>query len=143
MKSNLIRAAVALFSLCALTACATPNGTGAQASASIDCPLRDQPYSVDSPIMDILLKPEAMAALEQAVPGITQHMPPQFASVQAPSFSAIMNLRMVSGYGLVPANKLQALDAALRALPITDSDRTARCARYDVEREDRAPCRAR
>jgi hypothetical protein len=43
--------------------CALAIGLSAPACAKsapvIDCPLRDAPYSIDSPLMDILLKPEA------------------------------------------------------------------------------------
>ncbi len=97
----------------------------------IDCPLRDAPYSIDSPLMDILLKPEAKAAMESVARGMFDKFPPGFISTQAPSFSSILSLRTVSRLTQQPADTFVPIDAALRALPVTDADRTARCARYD------------
>ena len=108
--------------------------SAAHATPRLDCPLRDAPYSAETPLMDLLLKPEAMAVLERAAPGIGQNLPPQFASPTPPSFSAILNLRQVAAYGILRGADITAVDAELRALPVTDADRIARCARYDNER---------
>jgi type 1 glutamine amidotransferase len=115
--------------------CALAIGLSAPACAKsapvIDCPLRDAPYSIDSPLMDILLKPEAKAAAEKIAPNMFDKFPPRFMSTQAPSFSAILSLRTLSRITQQPADTFVPIDAALRAIPVTEADRTARCARYD------------
>ena len=60
-------------------------GLAATASAHrvIDCPLRDEHYSIDSPLIDVLLKPEAKAAVDRKAPDLLQHFPPMFASTRA------------------------------------------------------------
>lgn len=107
----------------------------ARAPGLIDCPLRDAPFSLDSPLIDLLLSDAAKAVIEERKPGILATIPPFFAGTKAPTFSAILQGRAV--LGLVPgtqAGDLDALDAALRALPVTMQDKIARCARYDDER---------
>lgn len=134
MIRTIMKLGAAALVLCGLAACSTPGETSSHASARIDCPLRDAPYSADSPIMDILLKPEAVAVLEQAAPGATRNLPPRFMSTEAPSFSAILSLHQLAGFGAFRQDQIPAIDAALRALPVTDADRQARCARYDNDR---------
>src|SRR6266852_5585782 len=56
----------------------------------IDCPLRDEPYSVDSPLIDVLLKPEAKAVVDREMPELLQKLPPRFASTTPPSFASIV-----------------------------------------------------
>ncbi len=101
-------------------------------SQAIDCPLRDQPYSIDTPLIDILLKPEAKSVLTQQIPDLIQRLPPFMSATTPPSFGAITSVRTLASYAHTQDGKLQSIDAALRALPVTLSDRTARCARYDV-----------
>lgn len=108
--------------------------SNAHATPRIDCPLRDQPYSIDTPVIDIMLKPEAAAVLGQFTSASTQPIPPQFSATTAPSFAAIMTPRTLAGFGAMRTEALPDVDAALRALPITAADRAARCARYDIER---------
>ena len=43
---------------------------------AVECPLRDQAYSVDSPLIDVLLKPEARATFESEMPGFLENAPP-------------------------------------------------------------------
>ncbi len=116
--------------ICGLAALAS----AAQASPRVDCPLRDALYSIDAPVIDIMLKPEAAALLGQFTAASSQPVPPQFSATTAPSFAAIMTPRTLSGFGAMSADALPRLDAALRALPITPADRVARCARYDTAR---------
>ncbi len=59
----------------------------ASARQVIDCPLRDAPYSIDSPLIDVLLKPEAKAAVEHEAPTLLEKIPPQFARTTPPAFS--------------------------------------------------------
>lgn len=105
------------------------------AQAAIDCPLRDQPYSIDSPLIDVLLKPEAKAIVVKQMPDI-EHLPSQMFGTTAPSFAAIMSLRTMAAWGHTPDSTLQSLDASLQTLPVSSADRNARCARYDVDRPD-------
>lgn len=106
-----------------------------QAAADIDCPQRDAPYTIDSPLMDVLLKPQARAAVEHEVPELLPAIPARFAGTVAPSFSAIISLRVAASiWRSTPDEALQRLDGVLRQLPVTDADRIARCERYDTER---------
>jgi type 1 glutamine amidotransferase len=86
---------------------------------------------VDSPLVDILLSPAAKAVLEEEVPGATNRLPPQLAGTEAPTFAAIISVRTLFGMIGAPADKLEPIDQRLASLPVTDPDRSARCARYD------------
>jgi type 1 glutamine amidotransferase len=97
----------------------------------IDCPLRDTPFSVGSPLIDVLLSPAARAVLDKAAPGRFNNLPPQFAGTQPPTFAAILSLREASGFLQVKEDTLAKIDSELRALPVTAADKVARCARYD------------
>ncbi len=110
-------------------------GLAAQAGteAIIDCPLRDVSYSVELPLMEILLKPEATAVVNRNMGGILDKLPPQFASKTAPSLSAILKLTSIAAMSGIPEQALEKVDAELRALSVNDTDRRARCARYDNE----------
>src|SRR5882757_4881293 len=100
----------------------------------IDCPLRDEPYSIDSPLIDVLLKPEAKAVVDHEMPDLLQKLPPRFASTTPPTFASIITLRVVASFNpQEQEDTLAPLNRALAALPVTASDREARCARYDIE----------
>lgn len=104
----------------------------AAAQTPVDCPLRDAPFSSASPLIDILLSPAASAILERAAPGMTTRMPPQFMGKTPPSFAAILTLREAAGFLRMQSLDLAAIDRELAAVPITESDKIARCARYDT-----------
>lgn len=115
---------------------ATP--AAAKAAPLLDCPLRDAPFSVDSPLVDILLNPAARRLTTEATgkdPGKDYFMP---MGTDAPTFAAILTIRDAAAIVGMDARLLPALDAKLRALPVTREDKVARCARYD---NDRVPCR--
>lgn len=101
-----------------------------------DCPLRDAPFSVDSPLIDVLRSPQALAVLQDAWPG-ARKLPAWMGGKEAPSFAAIVRLRGLAGQPGFPP--LDTLDAALRAVNVTDADRAARCARYDNEQPAAMP----
>jgi len=105
----------------------------AGAHSVIHCPLRDERYSIDSPLIDVLLKPEAKAAIGRTEPALLESMPSMFANTTPPSFSAIITLRTLASFKHIPETTLDPVDEALKSLPVTDSDRQARCARYDIE----------
>lgn len=103
---------------------------GAKARPITDCPSRDAPFSVDSPLIDVLLSPAAKAVLTEA--GVSfDKTPAAFVSTIPPTFSAILTLRATSRFTGLKNEAVASLDAALRKLPVTATDRIARCARYD------------
>lgn len=104
-------------------AAATP-----QAGTVTDCPLRTAPFSVDSPLIDVLLSPQATAVLHKTWPQ-ARSLPAMFTRTAMPSFATILTLRSLAGRPGFPA--LDQLDADLRAVPVSDADQAARCARYD------------
>ena len=59
------------------------------AATVIDCPLRDVPYSVDSPLIDVLLKPEARTAVDRTAPRL-------FAALILISFTGIVIFLVLS-----------------------------------------------
>jgi uncharacterized protein len=111
----------------------------ASAKPLVDCPMRDMPFSSNSPVIDIMLSPAAKAAVESVQPGLMSKMPPFFASTTPPTFSAILSMRELLGMGarMMPDPSkfvmpdMAKFDAALAAVPVTEADKIARCARYD------------
>jgi type 1 glutamine amidotransferase len=103
------------------------------ASAAVDCPLRDRPYSTATPLIDLLLNPAARAATEQAVP-ILKGLPPNMFGTSPPTFAAIHTVQSMLEMLRQPPTDLSALDRALKAIPVTAADKIARCARYDTAR---------
>lgn len=101
------------------------------AKAVTDCPLRDAPFSVGSPLIDILLSPAARAVLDKAAPGRLDKLPPFFASTTPPTFAAILSLREAVDILQIKPDMIATIDAELKALPVTAADKVARCARYD------------
>lgn len=101
----------------------------ADAAPVDDCPLKEAPFSIDSPVLDIYLSAPAVAVVERNWPGVRQVWS-GLTSTSVPTFGAIVTLRSITAPGF-PA--LQRLDTELRGLTVTDADRRARCARYDNE----------
>lgn len=97
-----------------------------------DCPLRDAPFSVDMPLIDVLLSPGAKAAADTVVPGLSKRLPPSRFGTTPPTMAAIMTLRQVAGMGMTEPGQVEALEKALAAVEVTQADRRARCARYDA-----------
>jgi type 1 glutamine amidotransferase len=120
---------------CTTLAASLLASTAASAAAPVtDCPLRDAPFSIDSPLVDILLSPAAKAVMEKAAPGRFSKIPPRFAGTTPPTFTAILTLREASMFTGLKPEALPAIDGELRALPVTAADKAARCARYDNDR---------
>lgn len=103
----------------------------AQAAPLVDCPLRDAPFSLASPLIDIMLSPAAKAVVDREVPEMLKGLPPFFASTTPPSFAAILTLREAAGFRRLPLDRLDGVGRALAAIPVTRADKLARCARYD------------
>ncbi|GGB85777.1 hypothetical protein GCM10011494_00060 [Novosphingobium endophyticum] len=114
-----------------LAACITMSLCQPAFAAPLDCPLRDEPYSTKSPLIDVLLSPGAREVLDKAAPGKLDKIPERFAGTTAPSFAAILSVEMAGRFTGIPAEKMPALDAELRKVPVTEADKTARCVRYD------------
>jgi len=108
--------------------------TGSVKGADLDCPLRDVPFSVDLPMMDIMRNDQAKAALQRVAPDLLSRMPPSIASTSAPALSGIMSLRTLADMGAMPAAQLAELDSVLRVVPVVSADKSSRCERYDDER---------
>jgi uncharacterized protein len=105
----------------------------AQAKPMLDCPMRDAPFSVDGPFIDLMLSDKAKAAFETHMPGMLKNLPPIMAGTKAPSFGSIMTARKLAGFSGQNLD-MSKLDADLKALPVTDADKAARCERYDDDR---------
>ncbi|MCE7796332.1 ThuA domain-containing protein [Sphingobium sufflavum] len=117
----------------ALLALAAP----AQAAPVLDCPLRDMPFSMQSPMIDILLSPAAKAVVDRKLGGLLDKLPKQMFGTTAPSFASILTIKEAAGFatrggGAMP--DLTGLDEELAKIPVTAADRTARCVRYDDDR---------
>lgn len=105
--------------------------TPAVAAPATDCPLRDAPFSIASPLIDILLNAQAKDIVDREIPGGLSKMPPVFVGTEPPTFAAILTPREAGRFIRIEEGKMAAIDAELRALPVTDADKLARCARYD------------
>ena len=106
----------------------------ANAAAPVtDCPLRDRPFTADSPLIDVLLNPVAKAALVNEGKLNLSRLPPIFGTTP-PSFAAILSVREAVGFFGQNTEVIAPVDAALRRIPVTATDRRLRCARYDNER---------
>ena len=106
----------------------------ARSQPVVDCPMRDLPFSIDGPLIDLLLSAEARQLTEEATGHDFSKNPPSFTGTTPPSFAAILTLRKFSAFMGLPESELPALDARLRALPVSAADRIARCQRYDNDR---------
>jgi uncharacterized protein len=103
-------------------------------SKLLDCPMRDAAFSVDGPFIDLMLNAKAKAAFEAHLPGAIAKLPPIMTGTTAPSFGAIMTPRKMAGFAGGAAIDLTGLDAALKAIAVTNADKVARCERYDDDR---------
>ena len=116
----------------ALAAIALQMAAPVAAKPLLDCPLRDAPFSTESPLIDILLNGQARAAVDKAMPGLTSKLPPRFMGTTPPSFAAILTLKEATGFLRLSSLELTGIGKELAAIPVTDADRVARCARYDA-----------
>lgn len=97
----------------------------------LDCPGRDAPFSIDSPLIDVLLSPAARQLSIDATGLDLSKFPPDFVSTKPPTFAAILTIKEATAFSGGDLKALPALDAKLRTLPVTRADKIARCARYD------------
>ena len=126
----------------AFLSCALLLGNAARAaddSPILDCPLRDAPFSADSPLFDLLLSDAARAVLAREIPELNETVPPILRKEEAPSLAAIVSLRTLAAGGRIPEDEMIAADHALLQLEVSDADRAARCARYDADPPEFTP----
>jgi uncharacterized protein len=110
----------------------TSEAAAATTKPLLDCPMRDTAFSVDSPLIDLLLSDAAKAVIERHAPGAIEKMPPVLKATKAPSFGAITTFRKISTtFESTRAIDLAKLDADLKSVQVTPADQAARCARYD------------
>lgn len=119
--------------LAAGLACIALIQSPARAAAVTDCPLRDAPFSTASPLVDLLLNAQATALVTQYTGLPLDRLPPFLVATTPPTFAAIVTVPGVAMMAKGRVDQIDALDAALRRLPVTAADRRARCARYDNE----------
>jgi uncharacterized protein len=99
------------------------------------CPMMNEPYSARTSLFDLLINPEARAALAKTAPGLAGAMPGLTggAAPTAPSITAIMTPEWMLRMRPNGAEAIAALDAALKDVPLTSAAKRARCARYDTK----------
>lgn len=120
-----------LMGACLLGAVTSANAAALPSLPLIDCPLRDVPYSTATPLIDILLNPRAKAVVDKVLGGFVASLPPLMSSTTSPTGSAILSLKEAATFLHGPSADLVKLDQELAAVPVTQADKIARCARYD------------
>jgi type 1 glutamine amidotransferase len=104
----------------------------AQAQA-VDCPAAFRSYSsAGTPLLDLLLNPEAKAVVDTDLPGFLSQLPAMLTKPVPPTLSAILTIRvMASEFFPLPEAALDKLDKDLALIKVTREAAVARCARYD------------
>jgi type 1 glutamine amidotransferase len=108
-------------------------GEAAAAQPVTDCPLREMPFSTNSPLIDVWLSPAATAVLVAHGGRPPSKLPSMFMSATPPTFAAILTLRDAGMLTGIKDTAMAEIDTQLRALPVSAADKVARCARYDNE----------
>lgn len=122
-----------LFTLCAAAfgAFCAVSPAAAKSAPLLDCVGRDAAFSVDMPFIDVLLNAQARKVAEETTGQNFSKGDPLFMGTTPPSFASILTLKQAVAFAGVDMKVVPALDAKLRALPVTRADKVARCARYD------------
>ncbi len=120
MKKLLLTSAIALL------------GFSSMSHAVTDCALRDEPYSVKTPVIDLLFNPQTKAIIQEAVGENFKRFPPSFIRTETPSFAAIINVENLFAMTGTDMALLPEVDKKISAVAVTASDKEARCARYDT-----------
>lgn len=95
-----------------------------------DCPLAAAPYTIDTPLVDLMLDPRARQAFDEL--GLLDKLPAPLHKTEVPTFAAIVSPRVMAKWLKLPPEKLDELASKLGALTIRPEDSIARCARYDA-----------
>jgi len=106
LRAPLATIIVMLLSMLAMACLALGIAAPASARPLIDCPLRNEPYSIDSPLIDILLNPAAKAAMDRANPALLKDLPSFFGGTTVPTFSVILSVRKAAAWRNVPPEAL-------------------------------------
>lgn len=117
--------ATALAAALGMTPANASSGSGA------DCPLANMAYSLDTPIIDLLLDSRSKAMIEES--GILANVPRVALRTTPPSFASIISLRVAAGIMRVDPAAISDLEKPLAALPIRAEHKIARCARYEPD----------
>ncbi|MDE2041453.1 MAG: ThuA domain-containing protein [Alphaproteobacteria bacterium] len=120
----------------------TPVQARAEVRPTLDCALRNAPFSTKLPLIDLMLDARSKAVVERQLPGMLTKMPAMMLDTRTPSFAAIITLKQMLDMGgtktIDVTGLLAAIDAKLAKIPVTAADRAARCARYDDGRPELA-----
>jgi type 1 glutamine amidotransferase len=107
----------------------------AAAGQETNCPAAFRQYSSGgTPLLDLLLNPEAKAVVDRDLPGFFAKLPPMLTGTVPPTLGDILTIRiMASEFMPIPEAALDKLDRDLALVPLTRESAVARCARYDHE----------
>jgi type 1 glutamine amidotransferase len=99
----------------------------------VDCPAAFRAYSSGgTPLLDLLLNPQAKAVVERDLPGFLSKLPPILTKPVPPTLADILTIRIMSSeFSVIPEEALAKLDKDLALVPVTREAAVARCARYD------------
>jgi hypothetical protein len=105
----------------------------AAGDAAVDCPAAFRPYSSGgTPLLDLLLNPQAKAVVERDLPGFLSRLPPILMKADPPTLADILTIRIMSSeFSAMPEEALDRLDKDLAQVKVTRQAAIARCARYD------------
>lgn len=103
--------------------------TGGAVELPIDGAFAREPYGVDTILADLLIDPAACSVLERFAPGLNQVPAGLGVASLPPGMATILTPRLLLQFR--PDVSLDALQAALAAVPLTPDAMRARCARYD------------
>jgi uncharacterized protein len=95
-----------------------------------ECPLARQPYSTQTPLIDLMLDPRSQNVLKQSA--LYDRLPAKFKAAETPGMASILTLRLLNGASAQSASELDRLDGELARIPLTSEAKKRRCARYDT-----------
>ncbi len=98
-----------------------------------NCPAAFRPYSsAGTPLLDLLLNPEAKSVVDRDLPGFFSGLPGILTGSAPPTLADILTIRNLSSdFMPIPKDKLDQLDKDLALVPLTEKAAEVRCARYD------------
>src|SRR3982751_445941 len=99
----------------------------------VDCPAAFRPYSSGgTPLLDLLLNPQAKAVVERDLPGFLSKLPSILTKADPPTLADILTIRIMSSeFSAMPEEALDKLDKDLAQVKVTREAAIPRCARYD------------
>jgi uncharacterized protein len=90
-------------------------------SPEVDCPAAFRSYSSGgTPLLDLLLNPEAKAVVDRDLPGFLAKLPPMLTKPAPPTLADILTIRIMSSeFAPIPEEALDKLDKDLALVPVT------------------------